>query len=53
MKCHTCKTRMECTSDVNEINIRIDWLECPKCKSTSEVHFGNNGEYIEKAIWNR
>ena len=53
MKCHTCKTEMKCVNDVNEEIARIDWLECPKCKSTAEVHFGNHGEYVEKIIWKR
>ena len=53
MKCMTCKTEMECIDDVNNNEIRIDWLECPKCKSRAEVIFGNCGEYIKKVIWNR
>lgn len=53
MKCITCKTEMKCIDDVNEISTRIDWLECPKCKSKAEVTFGSNGEYIEKVIWDR
>jgi Zn finger protein HypA/HybF involved in hydrogenase expression len=53
MKCHTCKTQMKCTDDVNDQTVRVDWFECPKCHSTSEIHYGNNGEYIEKVIWKR
>lgn len=32
MECFTCKSDMKCTDDVNDINVRIDWFECPKCK---------------------
>ena len=53
MKCITCKTEMKCFDDVNEISTRIDWLKCPKCKSTAEVTFGGHGEYIAKVIWDR
>ena len=53
MKCITCKTVMKCIDDVNGASVRIDWLECPKCKSQAEVVFGQNGKYIEKVTWNR
>lgn len=53
MKCITCKTEMKCENDVNDISTRIDWLVCPKCNSSTEVEYGNNGEYITKLIWER
>lgn len=53
MKCHTCKTVMECYDDVNDVGVRIDWVKCPKCSSTAEIRYGNNGEYIEKVVWER
>ncbi len=53
MKCLTCKTEMKCIDDVNEIHARIDFVECPKCKSKADIIYGNNGEYIKKVIWRR
>ena len=53
MKCHTCKTIMECVDDVNEDTFRADFLECPKCNSKATVTFGNRGEYISKVEWER
>jgi len=53
MKCLTCQTTMKCYDDVNDISVRIDWVKCPKCGSQAEIQYGNNGEYIEKVIWNR
>lgn len=53
MECITCKETMKCVNDVNDISIRIDWLECPKCKSTAEVIYGANGKYITKVTWKR
>jgi Zn finger protein HypA/HybF involved in hydrogenase expression len=53
VKCITCKTKMKCVDDVNNIHTRIDWEECPKCKSKAEIIYGNNGEYINKIVWIR
>ncbi len=53
MKCITCATTMKCVNDVNDISIRIDWVECPKCKSKAEIQYGNNGEFMSKVIWER
>lgn len=44
---------MKCVNDVNEILVRIDWEECPKCGSKCEIIYGNNGEYIKKVTWDR
>jgi hypothetical protein len=43
MECITCKTKMKCVDDVNDISTRIDWLECSKCKSKAEIQYGENG----------
>lgn len=55
MKCLTCKEKMECINDVNNVSVRIDWLECPKCKSTAQVEYEVNGEHISirKVLWER
>lgn len=53
MKCITCKSEMICKDDVNDVNTRIDWVECPKCGSKAEIEYGNNGEYITRVIWTR
>lgn len=53
MKCFTCKTEMTCVDDVNDISIRIDFVQCPKCNSYAEIHYGNNGEYIKEIVWKR
>lgn len=53
MECITCKTKMKCVDDVNDISIRIDWEECPKCGSKAEIQYGENGKYITKVIWQR
>lgn len=53
MECHTCRTKMKCYDDVNDISTRIDWLKCPKCGSWAEVEYGENGKYINKVTWKR
>lgn len=53
MECVTCKTKMICVDDVNDMGARIDWLECPKCKSKAEIIYGERGKYIEKLVWKR
>ncbi len=53
MKCFTCKSRMKCVDDANDIDIRIDWFECPKCSSKSEVRYGDNGEYTKSVYWKK
>ena len=53
MKCHTCKTVMKCVNDVNEISVRIDWVECPKCGSKADIIYGDHGEYIREVHWTR
>lgn len=53
MKCITCKTKMKCEDDINEISIRVDFEYCPKCGSVAEIVYGNNGEYVEKVTWKR
>ena len=53
MECYTCHEQMKCVDDVNEISIRIDWFECPKCKSKADVEYGQNGKYITKVTWKR
>jgi len=53
MKCITCKSEMICYDDVNDISIRIDWVKCPKCNSKAEIQYENNGEYVEKVVWER
>jgi len=53
MKCITCKTIMVCFDDVNEISTRIDFVKCPKCSSTADIMYGNNGEYINQVNWRR
>ena len=53
MECFTCKSKMKCTDDINEITTRIDFMECPKCKSTASIIYGENGKYINEVIWNR
>lgn len=53
MKCVTCKTKMECIDDVNETHTRIDFVKCPKCGSTANIIYGDNGEYIKKVEWQR
>lgn len=53
MKCITCKTQMKCVSDVNNISVRIDFVECPKCGSKADIIYGNNGEYVDKVNWRR
>lgn len=53
MKCIECDTEMICKDDVNYTSTRIDWLLCPKCNSTAEIEYDNNGEHISKVIWER
>lgn len=51
MKCLNCKTEMNCVDAVNEIGVRIEFVECPKCKSRANIIYGNNGEYIKEVNW--
>lgn len=44
---------MKCIDDVNGAQVRIDWFECPKCKSQAQVNYGNRGEHIESVQWKR
>ena len=53
MNCLNCKTEMKCIDDVNEISVRIDWEECPVCKSQAEIIFDRNDMSIEKIIWTK
>ena len=53
MKCITCKTQMKCVSDVSDIYVRIDFVECPKCGSKADIIYGNNGEYVDQVNWRR
>ena len=53
MKCFTCKTEMACFDDVNDIDVRIDFVKCPKCGSVADTYYGNNGEFIEEVLWRR
>lgn len=53
MKCFTCKDEMKCIDDANDLGVRIDWYQCPRCNSKAEVNYGNGGEYIDKIIWER
>ena len=54
MKCFTCGTEMKCVDDVNEISTRIDFVECPKCKSKADIVYENNNcEYIKEVNWKR
>jgi len=52
MKCITCGTEMKSIDDIT--GFRIDWVECPNCKSKAEITYGgNNREYEEKVIWKK
>ena len=53
MKCYTCKSKMKCYDDMNNVNYRADLFKCEKCKSEAYVEYGNNGEYIKKVEWKR
>lgn len=53
MECFTCKEKMKCIDDINTDIVRIDLMECPKCASKAEIHYGENGKYVKKVIWNR
>ena len=53
MKCYTCKSKMKCIDDVNTNQVRIDWYECDKCKSTATIVYGDNGKYIKDVEWKR
>lgn len=53
MKCYTCKSTMRCYDDINNEMSRVDYYECTKCKSKALVIYGNNGEYINKVVWER
>jgi uncharacterized protein (UPF0212 family) len=53
MECLTCHTRMECYNDVNDVDIKIDFLKCPKCNSKATVYYNRARKYKEKVIWDR
>lgn len=52
MNCLTCNTKMICVDDTNGAPIKIDWLECPKCKSSAEVTYDSQGNK-DTVIWKR
>lgn len=39
MRCLKCNTQMDCVDDVVTTFLRVDWFECPVCKSKAEVHY--------------
>lgn len=45
MKCPKCGREMTCTDDVNEINVRLDFLNC-ECGGTATVEMDNNSKPI-------
>lgn len=47
-----CGEEMKCVDDVNDIDIRIDWLRCPKCNSFAEIIYDNNNR-IDSTTWKR
>jgi Zn finger protein HypA/HybF involved in hydrogenase expression len=44
---------MKCVDDVNDISVRIDFVECPKCGSKADIIYENNGEYVKEVNWRR
>lgn len=53
MNCILCNTEMTCVDDVVTEMLRIDWLECTKCKSHSQIKYGDNGRVIDEIVWKR
>ena len=52
MKCFTCKVDMVCVDDVNFEGVRIDFMECPKCKSSADISYDRNMN-IKEINWSR
>lgn len=51
-ECLTCHEKMICVNDVVEETTRLDFLECPKCKSSAEVAYNPKGTpYITNFRW--
>jgi DNA-directed RNA polymerase subunit RPC12/RpoP len=51
-ECMTCHERMVCVDDVVTQSLRLDFLECPKCKSRAEVEYNSYGTcYIKGFKW--
>ena len=36
MECYTCKSIMKCVDDINTGFLKLEYYECPKCKSKQE-----------------
>ena len=53
MECIACKTKMVCVNDVNDIETRIDFVVCPKCKSRANIVYGKQGKHIQEVNWIR
>ena len=53
MNCYTCKSEMECVDDLVSKIVEVEWFECPKYGSKVEISYGNCGEYITNATWQR
>ena len=53
MECFTCKTTMKCINDVVTETIRLDFKECPKCKSVATITMHPRKNYITKVEWKR
>jgi len=52
MQCLTCGEQMKCYNDVNDISVRIDWEQCPKCGSWSQIEYNSKGQQ-ERVLWLR
>ena len=53
MKCFTCGKTMIDLDNYLQATVRVFRLYCPKCGSTTEVHFHPIDRSIIKVIWNR
>jgi hypothetical protein len=53
LDCIMCGTEMICTNDVNEEMYRIDFVDCPKCKSQATVIYEDRGKVVSRIEWRR
>jgi Zn finger protein HypA/HybF involved in hydrogenase expression len=51
MICLRCNNKMKCYDDVNYIDTRIDFVQCPMCDAKGEIIYKQDRMTIDKVNW--
>lgn len=49
--CVKCRTKMDCIDDINYDTVRIDYYQCPNCKSQETVQYNPHSMELIKLEW--